>query len=80
MIYYLYNNILINIEKNLLSKNIKGKNINIFFIIIKDLNIYSELKTNLGLFNIKRNFNINLYFIGSNINYNSIFLKNMKFI
>lgn len=80
MIYYLYNNILINIEKNLLYKNIKGLHLNIFCIIIKDLNIYSELKTNLGLFNIKRNFNINLYFIGSNIKYNSIFLKNMKFI
>lgn len=80
MMYFLYNNLLINVEKNLLSKNIIGKNINIFSIIIKDLNIYSELKTNLGLFNIKRNFNINLYFIGSNIKYNIILLKNIKFI
>lgn len=80
MIYFLYNNILVNVEKNLLSRNIKGKYINIFYIIIKDFNIYSELKTNLGLFNIKRNFNINLYFIGSNIRYNNILLKNIKYI
>ena len=80
MIYFLYNNILVNVEKNLLNKSIKGKYINVFSIIVKDLNIYSELKTNLGLFNIKRNFNISLYFIGSNIKYNNILLKNIKFI
>jgi hypothetical protein len=80
LLYYLFNNIIVNVEKNLLYLSIKGKKINIFSLIIKDKNIYSELKTNLGLFNIKKNFSINLYFFGNKLINNKLLMKNIKYI
>jgi hypothetical protein len=68
------------VEKNLLYLSIKGKKINIFSLIIKDKNIYSELKTNLGLFNIKKSFSINLYFFGDKLINNKLLMKNIKYI
>lgn len=80
LLYYLFNNIIVNIEKNLIYLSLKGKKINIFSLVIKDHNIYSELKTNLGLFNIKKNFRINLYFIGTNFSNNKLLMRNIKYI
>ena len=80
MLYYLFNNIVVNVEKNLLYLGLKGKKINIFSLVIKDKNIYSELKTNLGLFNINNFFRINLFFMGSKSKYNLLLLNNLKYI
>jgi predicted DNA-binding transcriptional regulator len=80
MLHYIFNNIIANVEKNLLYLGLKGKKINIFSIVIKDKNIYSELKTNLGLFNVKNFFNINLFFLGCKSKYNLLLLKNLKYI
>jgi len=57
-----------------------NKNLNLFFILVKDLNIYSELKTNLGLFNIRRPLNIRLFFSGCDYKASKILLNNLKFI
>ena len=73
-----------NIEKNLIIKKFNYKiNNNNYIIIIKDLNIFSELKTNLGLFNIKNFCNINFFFTGMNLNlftknYNYLLVSNLK--
>lgn len=80
LLYYLFNNIVVNVEKNLLYLAIKGEKINIFSLVIKDKNIYSELKTNLGLFNIKKDFRINLYFLGTRLLDNKLLMKNIKYI
>jgi hypothetical protein len=65
ILFFFFNNIFINIEKNFLKFGFINKNI--FYFIIKDINIYSGLKTNLGLFNIKSQLNINLYLIGGDL-------------
>lgn len=75
-LYYLYNNIIINIDKNLLKAK---KSNNCYSIKIKDNNIYSELKTNLGLFNIKRSMIINIIFRKKLLNYH-IIINNMKYL
>lgn len=79
-LYLLFNNIFINIEKNMLKFGLLNKNLNLFFILAKDLNIYSELKTNLGLFNIKRPLNIRLFFSGCDYKASKILLNNLKFL
>jgi hypothetical protein len=76
-LYYLYNNIINNIEQNLFKIKL---NKYYLYIIIKDINIYSELKTNLGLFNIKKYFKVKLFFKHNNINLNRALIKNMKYI
>ena len=80
ILYFLYNNIIINVDKNLLYLGLKDGKVNIFSIIIKDQNIYSELKTNLGLFNIKKYFRANLYFLGNLKINNLLLIKNLKYI
>jgi hypothetical protein len=45
----------------------------------RDLNIYSELKTNLGLFNVKKPLNLKLLFSGLNLEENKILLNIIKF-
>jgi len=44
------------------------------------MNIFSEIKTNLGLFNLKKFLSINLYFIGLDYKASKIFLKNIKIL
>lgn len=42
------------------------------------MNFFSEIKTNLGLFNLKSALIINIYILGTDINKSNIFLKNLK--
>lgn len=74
---YLKNNILINIDKNLLIKNLMKKNV--ININIKNIKVFSETKTNLGLFNLKNSININIYLLGCSKGSNKdIFIKLLK--
>jgi hypothetical protein len=59
--FYFNNNIILHIEKNYLNK-IFINEFNKIILIVKDKNIFSELKTNLGLFNIKQYIKINIFF------------------
>jgi hypothetical protein len=79
ILFNVYNNIIINVEKKLINTFCK-KNINVFALVVKDLNIYSELKTNMALFNIKKPLNIKIYFSGKNFKKNILLIKNLKYI
>jgi hypothetical protein len=79
ILFNIYNNIIVNVEKKLINIFYK-KNISIFTLMIKDLNIYSELKTNMALFNIKKPLNIKIYFSGKNYKKNILLIKNLKYI
>lgn len=76
-IKFFKNNIFIKIEKNLIIKNSSIRdtiNIN-----IKNIKVFSEIKTNLGLFNLNNSINIHLYLQGCNkIKNKNIFIKLLK--
>jgi len=80
ILYIFFNNIIINVEKNLIKNGVFSKKLNIYFFLIKDLNIYSELKTNLGLFNIKKFLNIKIFFSGCDYKVSKILLFNLKYL
>jgi hypothetical protein len=52
--------------------------LNIFYFIIKDVNIFSEIKTNLGLFNLKDALSLRLFINGGDATSGIILLKNLK--
>jgi len=78
LLYFFFNNIGKNLDFAFIKKGFFSKNLNIFYFIIKDMNIFSELKTNLGLFNLKKPLNIHLYFLGVDNTSSLIFLNNFK--
>ncbi len=49
-----------------------------YHFLIKDMNIFSEKKTNLGLFNLKDNLNFDLFFNSFNNDSVKIFFFNLK--
>lgn len=76
--YYFNNNIISNINESLINKGFNKKFLNIFFLLFKEMNAFSEIKNNLGLFNLKTNININLYLLGLNNKWNNIFINILK--
>ena len=76
LLFYLKNNILTLLDKSILTK--KFINNNLFFINIKNIKVFSEIKTNLGLFSLNNSININIYLLGCDLNYNNIFIKLLK--
>jgi hypothetical protein len=74
-LYYLCNDLFPVLERtNIIVKT----HIKVCHVIIKDVNIFAEKKTNLGLFAIKQYFNIKLFFIGIDSSLVNILLKNLK--
>jgi len=63
---YLLNNIWAKIDKNYIKKGILMKNINIYYLIMKDINRFSELKINLGLFYLNKPLITLIYVKGCN--------------
>lgn len=62
-------------DKNYLSNGIFSDKLTIFYPILKDLNVFSERKTNLGLFVLKNNLNLKLFCTGVGILSNKILLR-----
>lgn len=74
ILYYLKNNIILNIDNTLIKKGFISNKL--YFTKLKDIKIFSEIKTNLGLFYLKNSININIYLLGcEKIHYNKIFIK-----
>lgn len=80
MLFFFFNNIYKLIDNSFIKKGFLSKKLNIFYFIIKDMNIFSEIKTNLGLFNLKKFLNINIYYLGLDFNSSKIHLNNIKII
>jgi hypothetical protein len=76
--FYFLNNILSNIDKTFIKSGFFSKRLNIFYFIIKDMNFFSEIKTNLGLFNLKSSLIVNIYILGLDFNKSKILIKNFK--
>ena len=50
----------------------------IYYLVFKDLNVFSEKKTNLGLFVLKSKLNFKMFCTGQDILSNTLLLRNMK--
>lgn len=78
LFFYFLNNVFFIIEKSFLKKGFFSKKLNIFYYIIKDMNFFSEIKNNLGLFNLKSALILNIYILGADFKKSNLFLKNLK--
>ena len=81
LLYYLYNNIINEIDKSLIkslfiNKKIENKYI-IFSIINEDNSIYNEYKTNYGLFYLKYPIKLYFYMVGLDENSKKILIENI---
>lgn len=74
--FFFLNDIYYIAEKSYKYKGIFSNKLNIFYIIIKDLHIFSEKKTNLGLFFLKQSLNMHIFCKGCDDMH--LFLKNLK--
>jgi len=77
-LFFYINDVLYKIDKSYISYGLFNKSLNIFYILLKDLNIFSEKKTNLGLFNLKSVFNSHIYLKGCHVEDSYILLKMLK--
>jgi hypothetical protein len=66
------------LDKNYIFTGIFSYKLNILYLIIKNLHIFSDKKTNLGLFNLYNPLSLHIFFKGGNINSSKIILKNLK--
>lgn len=64
ILFLVLNDILSVTDRGYLSSGLFSKNNNIYYLVFKDVNIFSEKKTNLGLFSLKRNLNFRIYCTG----------------
>jgi hypothetical protein len=78
ILFLFFNNIGKNLDPSFIKKDFFSKELNIFYFIIKDMNIFSELKTNLGLFKLNKPLNIHIYFLGVDYLSTKIYLNNYK--
>lgn len=75
---YILNDVVPVTDKNYLSSGIFSNKLSIFYSVSKDLNVFSETKTNLGSFALKNNLNFKLYCTGADTMSNKLLLRNMK--
>jgi hypothetical protein len=65
-------------DKSFIRSGIFNKDLQIFYIIIKDMNLFSEKKTNLGLFQLYQDLNLHFFFKGIEYPGATYLLRNMK--
>lgn len=75
---FIVNDIMPIIDNDYLYCNLKKLDYFICNITIKDMNIFSEKKTNLGLFNLKDHFNLKFYVSAKNMEHAKLYFKNSK--
>jgi len=78
-LYFFLNDFLSSIERSFLSAGLVSADKKIFYIVLRDMNVFSERKTNLGLFFLKSPLNVNLFCTGLDLLSAQILLKNLKF-
>lgn len=81
-LFYLSNDIFFLLDKDsiFINRNFFFNNYNNLFLSIKDLSIFSEIKTNIGLFDLKSPLNIKFIFSGFDSISNKILFNNLKFL
>ena len=79
-LYFLSNDILFNLKSNyvFINKDYFYKNYDYLFINILDVTLFSELKSNIGLFDLKIPLNIKIFFSNSNVKRDLVLMKQLK--
>ena len=75
---FYFNDFLSILDKVYFKYGVYSMKLNILYIVLKDLTIFSEKKTNMGLFNLEDSLNLHIYFSGGDINSSKLILRNMK--
>jgi hypothetical protein len=78
ILFYYLNDYLSILDKVYFKSGVYSLKLNILYIVLKDLTIFSEKKTNMGLYNLEDSLNLHMYFSGGDIKISKIFLKNLK--
>lgn len=79
-LYKFVNEYIYFIDKNYLIYQYMTKNCSIYKIIVKDLNFFSDRKTNIGLFNLHENLIIDIYIDNNYILMNKLCMQNTKIL
>lgn len=77
-LYFLFNDIFSTIDKGSLQKGIYSYNLPVYYLVLHDLNVFSEKKTNLGLFYLRQKLTLH-FFCGKDINSMRFFFLNLKY-
>ena len=75
---FIINDVIPVTDKNYISCGLFSNKLQIYYLVFKDLNIFSEKKTNLGLFMLKNKLNFKMFCTGKDLLSNKILLRNMK--
>jgi len=76
--YLLFDEYLVNIDRNAITSGYQTKLSKIYYIIIKDLNTFSDRKTNIGLFNLSTHLILTFYLNGLESSINRMIPRNAK--
>jgi hypothetical protein len=77
-LFYYLNDFLSILDKIYFKYGVYSMKLNLLYIVLKDLTIFSEKKTNMGLFNLEDSLNLHIYFSGGDINSSKLILRNIK--
>ena len=77
-LFFLINDVLPFMGKNYVKKGIFSRSLNILYMVLKDLTVFSDKKTNLGLFNLKNPLSLRLFVTGGDAFAGKMLLKNLK--
>lgn len=77
-VFFLINDLLPYIDSSFLKFGVYSKEFNIFYFIIKDLNVFCEKKTNLGLFFLESSLNYQIFCNGVDLYGTTLLLRNLK--
>lgn len=78
ILFFYLNDFLSVLDKVYFKYGVYSTKLNLLYIVLNDLTIFSEKKTNMGLFNLEDSLNLHIYFSGGDIKSSKLILKNMK--
>jgi len=77
-LFFIINDLVPLVESNYRYYGLFSKHLKIFYLVIGDMNIFSEKKTNLGLFALEQNINFHLFCKGIDLVSCQLLLCNLK--
>lgn len=78
ILFTILNDIIRAVENNYIGYGTLSRDLKISYIILKDVTIFGEKKTNLGLFSLKSSLSTKLHCIGADFYSTQISLRNLK--